>query len=146
MGRYLNQCCCGCTLRTGALIIGIISSIVAILDVIRFFSQHEDLTTALPRFVVTIIELIVSLLLVFGAYKNNAKLLLPYLFFTIVALIVYAVLGVWSGLAIVANNLGAAVSIWISTAVVCCLALFCIWVVYSFHAELTGKLVTVNTV
>lgn len=83
---WKTKCCCGCTLKTGCLIIGGLwtagYSIFFLLYVSTFASTPEYTESMsaykIVRIVFTITGLIASIALLFGATKQKKMLLLPY--------------------------------------------------------------------
>ncbi|CAL4116017.1 unnamed protein product [Meganyctiphanes norvegica] len=89
----VSQCCCGCTLRTGSLIIGVLSLIG---------DGYNSVTTGLQASaegwwllwvteVIVVVHLIASILLLIGISNNNVKFIKAYVYAN-VAVIVYDVI------------------------------------------------------
>ncbi|XP_075233680.1 uncharacterized protein LOC142331568 [Lycorma delicatula] len=86
----LKECCCGCTLRTGTMIIGFLSLIAAIivscitivsLNTLQHLKQAHVLDIALEMIVLAVrfVQIILSLLLIVGTHKGRASYICPWL-------------------------------------------------------------------
>lgn len=95
----LRQCCCGCSLSTGTIIIGIIETVSGFLNVVLCFiaaieandlKKETDALDALDTITVTNIILgiiaalatVLAVLLILGAKWRNTSYLLPWMIYT----------------------------------------------------------------
>ncbi|XP_063705717.1 uncharacterized protein LOC134834853 [Culicoides brevitarsis] len=136
------SCCCGCTLRTGTLILGwilIIGSALGLAGAGSLFAALDKndkdygvLFGSLVFIVVIyVLQLLLNILLVVGATQNKPNLLLPYLWLDAILLIINLVNVI---LAFVAN--------WATAIGVCLgwlLSLYFFMVVNSFYQQLKGR-------
>ncbi|XP_046647248.1 uncharacterized protein LOC124337192 isoform X2 [Daphnia pulicaria] len=108
----LNQCCCGCSLRTGAIAISVFSLISSVVSIIRMALVIFALQTAkmlynlsVGQLVVAVVTIVMTILLLVAAVKNRMpNLMLPWIVVQIVSIIVmflYLII-----LAIVGANIG----------------------------------------
>uniref|UniRef100_A0A336M578 CSON012343 protein n=1 Tax=Culicoides sonorensis TaxID=179676 RepID=A0A336M578_CULSO len=117
----VSSCCCGCTLKTGTLILAWIYLIGSILSISTFgvainqldkssSEYNNELTTYIIGLVVYSIQLLLSFLLLYGSYKEKANLLLPYLWlqgFNLILVLIAVIIGfVTAPLAAIAPLLG----------------------------------------
>ncbi|GLV35691.1 hypothetical protein CBL_01158 [Carabus blaptoides fortunei] len=82
--RYpVQQFCCGCNLRSGCLIIGIIEFIFAVIQIVLLFLRtilHLDQNVLITSQVIfCIFTLFISISLLIGVGKNDKKYLIPWL-------------------------------------------------------------------
>ncbi|XP_046647247.1 uncharacterized protein LOC124337192 isoform X1 [Daphnia pulicaria] len=113
----LNQCCCGCSLRTGAIAISVFSLISSVVSIIRMalviFALQSNSSNAakmlynlsVGQLVVAVVTIVMTILLLVAAVKNRMpNLMLPWIVVQIVSIIVmflYLII-----LAIVGANIG----------------------------------------
>ncbi|XP_054263120.1 uncharacterized protein LOC128986665 [Macrosteles quadrilineatus] len=109
----LKECCCGCSLKTGSMIIGFITMIwasiltyMAIMSLINgnyvIVSKDSNIDTVLESCILgaRTLQAIFSLFLIIATHKENAGLILPWL---VVALVVVMMEGAY--LATMASHL-----------------------------------------
>lgn len=112
----LTQCCCGCTLRTGALgtaifclIIGLINTILAVYQIIADKAQSGWFNV-----IVNVLVLIVAILLLHGVRKEKPRLVRIWVYVEIVlvvlilisTIVLFVRSGDWSGLFVGLINVG----------------------------------------
>ncbi|PSN50980.1 hypothetical protein C0J52_08603 [Blattella germanica] len=157
----LRQCCCGCTLKTGTLIIGILNALGGLGNLINgivyagydynsleYYGNGQEYIDAFETIqvimivilVVSAILLIVALCLIAGAVTGNPTLLLPWLVYSICYLCVNTILYIVMGsiAAGVTNGGAAAASFFVVGLIYFALEAYFILVVYSFYRELKG--------
>lgn len=83
MGVF-KTCCCCLSLRTGCIIIGV----VELLGYLSIIASHS---TSASKILGTIIGVVASVLLVYGAYKKNRFCLWPWIVINIISIIVLVV-------------------------------------------------------
>ncbi|XP_046458672.1 uncharacterized protein LOC124205325 [Daphnia pulex] len=151
MSCKLNQCCCGCSLRTGAIAISVfslISSVVSIIRIVLNFSALKGISSNDAKMLYGVIvgELVGAMVLMFtiflvllAAVKNRMpNLMLPWLvvqIVSIIAMFLYLII-----LAIAGANIG------VVEILIACVggALgFYFWlVVFSYYQELKANATT----
>lgn len=147
----LRQCCCGCTLKTGTIILGVLNALGGLGNLIQGITaaslgdsigtEYKDTIIAVGVVLAVIgaILLLVSICLIVGAQKNNPVLLMPWMVYTIIFVIVNTVLYIvnaaqyfemgWSTQG-TGNIIGAVIYILLET--------YFLLVVYSLFRELRG--------
>ncbi|XP_021919318.1 uncharacterized protein LOC110829656 [Zootermopsis nevadensis] len=156
----LNQCCCGCTLKTGSIIIGtlnaVFSGIYFITGIItagvaanaanspNSAQENSDTWSSIEAVyiayaVFAAVLCLVAVCLIVGAVNGNPVLLLPWLGYASVSIIINFILSIvnaayYISLSYAANGvlflLGGFIGV--------CLEIYFILVVYSFYRQLKG--------
>jgi len=128
----VNQCCCGCTLKTGSLIIGILCLIGSLAGTIQYGFAAVNYHHAALWFgaVVQIVQLIAAILLVHGARTEQASLVRVWVYVQAVITILQVVSLVI--VVVTSFTIGGLIS---SLIVICCCIYFII-VVRSYALEL----------
>nr|AGM32456.1 zinc metalloprotease-like protein [Coptotermes formosanus] len=100
----LRQCCCGCTLKTGTTILGVLNLLGALANLIQGITaaavadsinvEYKDTIVAIGAVVAVFggIMLVVAICLLVGASKDNPVLLIPWMVYTVLFVIAYTVL------------------------------------------------------
>ncbi|XP_077300043.1 uncharacterized protein LOC143920900 [Arctopsyche grandis] len=102
----LDSCCCGCTLKTGAKIVGIVDAVLGIIIFITSISvsvvfNDPSIDTTIEvggkqtlynifvnYSVFSVIYVIMAIMLIFGASKNSPNCLIPWLGYVFVYIII----------------------------------------------------------
>jgi len=147
----LRQCCCGCTLKTGTIILGVLNILGGLVNLITGiaagvasdFVEGESKTVVVTVGVVLAvlggILLLVSICLIIGAAKDNPALLVPWLVFTVVFLIVNTVLNIVSAAEYFAlKDIAGGAGNLVAAAIYILLEIYFLLVVYSLYRELKG--------
>ncbi|XP_077301274.1 uncharacterized protein LOC143921763 [Arctopsyche grandis] len=147
----LNTCCCVCTLKTGAIIVGIVDAVLGIIIMITSISVSVilndpntdtadlgDKQTLYNMFVAysvfSTLYIIMSIMLIIGASKNSPNCLIPWLGYVFVYIIVYLVGVIINSISYFSiGNVGAACSFIISGIVGISLQFYFFLVVYSLY-------------
>ncbi|XP_067012000.2 lysosomal-associated transmembrane protein 4B [Anabrus simplex] len=164
----VKQCCCGCTLKTGTIIIGVLYGLGALAGLVSNImkagaeqmspeiAKHLNFTEEMREqynniirassyinIVVAIIlclQLILCILLVYGANNENPRLIRPWIIYSIVSVtlssIIYLILMI---LSFVYLSAASGIAILIGTALYIALSAYFIIVVNSFHLDLVGQ-------
>ncbi|XP_069678896.1 uncharacterized protein [Periplaneta americana] len=140
----LRQCCCGCSLKTGSIIIGVLELIAGISNLVvgitSASSSYSDVEgAAIAIAVFSALLIVVAICLITGAVNSNAFLLVPWMLFNFVFMIVYAV----TNIIIAAQNIAdgypeAGAGNIIGVVIYVLLQVYFILVVYSLFRELKG--------
>ena len=95
----VDQFCCGCSLKTGAIIVGVVYLIMGILYafmgfvgfsgnigigggqvvIIDSFGSHDVYDLGLASFIMGIVDILIASSLLYGAMERNPTFLLPFL-------------------------------------------------------------------
>ena len=95
----VDQFCCGCSLKTGAIIVGVVYLIMGILYafmgfvgfsgnigigggqvvIIDSFGSHDVYDLGLASFIMGIVDILIASSLLYGAMKKSPTFLLPFL-------------------------------------------------------------------
>ncbi|XP_067011936.2 uncharacterized protein [Anabrus simplex] len=167
MGCVVKQCCCGCTLKTGSIVIGILEAVgcglflVIVILATAFFAalrdnsmdqpdvtqeQLEAFHAAMAALVILMIvlavnlvaQLVFAILLACGASHENPSLIKPWIICSIVSLILSIILYIVSASIAIGNGETASgVQSLVSCALGSALKIYFIVVVRSYHLELT---------
>lgn len=153
----LRECCCGCSLKTGTIIIGIIEAVGGFVNVVLCFiaaieandlKNESNVLDAIDTITVTniILGIIAALsavlagLLILGAKRNNTTYLVPwivytcfYIFAAVVSYVINTVAYIRTEEALLAgvSAFGAVLVLSIQT--------YFVLVVYSLYRELRGE-------
>ncbi|XP_077300668.1 uncharacterized protein LOC143921296 [Arctopsyche grandis] len=155
----LNTFCCGCTLKTGAIIVGVVDAIwviimliVSILVSVVLNDPSIDTTTEtgdeqtlysmfVAYSVFSAIYLIMAIMLIVGASKNSPNCLIPWLGYVFAYIIVYLVGAIINSISYFSlGNVGAACSFIISGILGISLQFYFFLVVYSLYRLLKNPL------
>lgn len=137
--RFLGSCCCGCSLKVGTLIIGYLSLVAMVLDILEKGVSTGNGFWGIIRLVIDVLQIIAVIVMLYGAHTEKPKLLWPYIIMTLITVIVYLITGIGLGVHIIGNDLVAGLSQIVICILFALLGIYCIWVVYSYQAELLGK-------
>lgn len=97
-GRVLDSCCCGCSLKTGSIISGVLGILTGALTLLLILTTDYKIRTividTLPSSVVKIIlainlvfTILISVLLVIGVIKRHKFLMLPWVILAIILVV-----------------------------------------------------------
>lgn len=148
----LDKCCFCASVRTGTLIIATIGAVFSLLLIIvvctsdvdpRLFlhGSIRDRTAAKVAILIGFaLQLIISSLLLLGAYSKNTVLMLPWVVLTPVALVVNAVGTIATTIMLfVAAHAGSAFASFFSGLITCGFGLYYLLVVYTYYRELQNE-------
>ncbi|KAK7865272.1 hypothetical protein R5R35_012569 [Gryllus longicercus] len=144
----VQKCCCGCNLRLGSAIIGVLFFLSGLSQLITYSVQADNAeqngegdnkATYIVSAVLAAIMMLSTGLLLLGVHKEREGLLKPWL-------IIYSIL---AGIAILVSIIGAIVAFAIAEAVIGAALLitgiilllvygYCLVVVYSYYLSLSG--------
>jgi len=147
----LRQCCCGCSLKTGAIILGVLNIIGGVWNLISgimaasvsdYFDEDTKKVLVPVGAVLAVfgaILVLVSICLIIGAQKGNPVLLVPWMVFVIVFLVANTVLYIVYAVQYFAINdtTNGAGNI-IAAIIYLLLQTYFLLVVYSLYRELKG--------
>jgi hypothetical protein len=153
MVMMLRQCCCGCTLKTGTIIIGVLTIlgglgnlIGGITTAVRAADNFVDAESVqvfvgvgAVLAVLGAILLVFSVLLIIGAQNDRPSLLVPWMVYTIVFLITNTVLYIFEAAEYFSryDNVNGAGNI-VAAVIFVLLQTYFLLVVYSLYRELRG--------
>ncbi|KAI5718381.1 hypothetical protein M8J77_020428 [Diaphorina citri] len=97
--KTLNSCCCGCSLRTGAIIIAVLAIIHAVFSLLEEFMpkkakpgkmkvQEQDPAEHIGYIIGYIVSLVVAIILLIGILKRSRKLMLPWLIVSVISVVI----------------------------------------------------------
>ncbi|KAJ9596638.1 hypothetical protein L9F63_012335 [Diploptera punctata] len=141
----LRQCCCGCSLKTGTIIIGVLNLIAACLGfgsggVLLSQKETEFKTMGIVELILAAVLIIISILLIVGAMKDRPALLAPWMICAIIIMIVTIIIYiVGAAKAFQHSDSSTGVSYLISALIYSILETYFILVVYSLYRELRGN-------
>ncbi|XP_067012046.2 uncharacterized protein [Anabrus simplex] len=163
----VQRFCCACSLKTGALIIGILEAIfsaaglivliliaTSLAVVVSGVVDHPEtskeeaelihggskvlLIVTCVMGVLVALQMVMSILLACGASNENPKLIKPWIIYSITGLTIIILLClVMGGVAFAVNNIEAGVKFLIFCITTAVVQIYCMIVVNSYHGELT---------
>ena len=101
----IGQCCCGCTLKTGSLIIAIFSLVVNLLNLAM--SIQAVTLGFYPSWVSVIVDIlysIVSVLLIIGIQQEKRNFIMVWVWTSIVVVVINLIIGVISAIGLLWIN------------------------------------------
>ena len=104
--KFLGSCCCGCSLKTGSLIIGVTTLVLMVLDILQNGFSTGNGFWGIIRLVVDILQILAVIVMIYGAWKEKPKLLWPFIIMTLITVIVYLITGIALGIRIIGNDVG----------------------------------------
>lgn len=93
--KLMQKCCCGCTVKTGALIICYFALIQAVVPILNIISQtapdivdNKHLANEYKRHIMwmAVVTVVVVAHALYGIYKRKSGYLVPFLFYKLVIL------------------------------------------------------------
>jgi len=130
----VQQCCCGCTLRTGSMIIAVLNLIANIFNIANgaYSAVGPDhYQGGWVGVIVAILHLIVSILLIIGINKEKRNFIMIWVWVSIVVIVITLIVGVIS---IFSGGL----SVLIASIIAVLLWGYCVVVVRSYAISLGG--------
>ncbi|XP_027234609.1 uncharacterized protein [Penaeus vannamei] len=126
MACIVHSCCCGCTLRTGSLVIAILSLIGCIFNIVsNILSGLAGFPAAWGAVAVNVVGLLITVMLLVGIQKNNRSLVMAWVWINAILMVINI------GLSIAIMALGA-IAVGVVALIFCALSVYFIVVVYSF--------------
>lgn len=148
----LNQCCCGCELKTGTIIIGVLDGIAALYSLVTSIvaasaaivvgdknqSYLETVATlSIVLAVFSALLLLVSICLLVGAAKEKPSLLIPWMVYSLVFIVENTVVNIYYAVQYIGMSEGViAAGVIIGAIVHLLLQVYFLLVVYSLFREL----------
>lgn len=150
----LRQCCCGCTLKTGTIILGVLDAIAAAYYLISsivvasaaiavddknktYLETAATLATVLAVF--SAVLLLVAICLIVGAANSKPNLLIPWMGYTIVFIVENTVVNIYYAVQYFELAEGAfGAGMIVGAVIYLLLQLYFLLVVYSLFRELRG--------
>ncbi|XP_063608051.1 uncharacterized protein LOC134782481 [Penaeus indicus] len=130
----LNSCCCGCSLRSGSLAIGIVGLVLSIIAAIYGIKRGIDgETQGWIDMVVQIIEIVICIILIQGIRKEHRGMVMVWVWVSSIMIAINIVLVVIA--IIMTLNIVFAIIAFIVLGI----ALYCILVVRSYALTLGGS-------
>ncbi|XP_042233391.1 uncharacterized protein LOC121873756, partial [Homarus americanus] len=127
----LSASCCGCSLRSGTLAIGILGVIGCILNIISgIYLGVKGFADGWITMAVSIIHLIVNILLIQGVKQERRSFVMLWVWVSIICVVLYSILAVVT--IIVSLNIAYAITVFIVVGVI----IYCILVVRSYALSL----------
>ncbi|XP_064084068.1 uncharacterized protein LOC135199865 isoform X2 [Macrobrachium nipponense] len=112
----LSSCCCGCSLRTGTLIIAILSLIFSLVGLgFGIFAGVSGLTEGWLDVGIDVVNIILAAVLIHGIRTERRPLVLVWVWATIVTVILTVALGIF--IILLTSSLTAAVILFIFAAI-----------------------------
>ncbi|XP_066941233.1 uncharacterized protein [Macrobrachium rosenbergii] len=92
----LTSCCCGCSLRTGALIIAILSLVLSLIGLgLGIFAGVIGLLEGWFDVAIDVINIILAAILIHGIRTEQRRFVLAWVWTTVVTIILTVVLGLF---------------------------------------------------
>ncbi|PSN33056.1 hypothetical protein C0J52_17758 [Blattella germanica] len=151
MVLMLRQCCCGCSLKTGTIIIGVLNLIGACFGVVNGillasvstkdgYNAEGAKSIGISICVFSAVMVLIASLLIVGATKGKPFLLLPWLICAIILTVIYVILYVVLGVSNFQQHQSQEGAIYIVSAIITALVeTYFILVVYSLYREQRGN-------
>ncbi|XP_068226320.1 uncharacterized protein [Palaemon carinicauda] len=112
----LTSCCCGCSLRTGSLIIAILSLIFSLVGLgLGIFAGVNGLTEGWLDVGIDVVNIILAAILIHGIRTERRSLVLVWVWATIVTVILTIALGIF--IILLTSSLTAAIILFIFAAI-----------------------------
>jgi len=147
----LRQCCCGCTLKTGTIILGVLNILGGLANLITgittavvgdtFDAETKQVFVGVGAVLAVIggILLLVAICLVIGAIKENPALLVPWMVYVIIFMIANTILYIlYAAEYFSVNDAANGTGNIIAALIYLLLQTYFLLVVYSLYRELKG--------
>ncbi|XP_042884005.1 uncharacterized protein LOC122260696 [Penaeus japonicus] len=133
MACIVQSCCCGCTLRTGSLVVAILSLIGSIYNIVSgAIGAVAGIPAAWGTVVASAVALIIAIMLLIGIQKNNRSLVMAWVWINSILIVINI------ALAITLIALGG-IAMGVSFLIAYLISIYFIVVVYSFaNVDLQG--------
>ncbi|XP_068226321.1 uncharacterized protein [Palaemon carinicauda] len=93
----LTSCCCGCSLRTGSLIIAILSLVLSLISLgVGIFAGVSGLIVGWIDVAIAVANIILVAVLIHGIRTEQRRLVLAWVWATVVIVILDVILGIFA--------------------------------------------------